>query len=148
MPRPRLNVWASPRSLRNRTQRNFDPMSEVAWTLPMVAAWMRFRSADKVCEWWTPYRSEIRCWRNLEGGGRELAAPEPATLLHMILSDDADMPISITRVMQDIKEAGRAGRIRATGTCTRTKERREIQPIEWQDLEHIQTSGDRDALRI
>ena len=31
---------------------NFDPMSEVAWTLPMVAAWMRFRSADKVCEWW------------------------------------------------------------------------------------------------
>ena len=66
----------------------------------------------------------------------------------MILSDDSDVPISSTRVMQDIKEAGRAGRIRATGTCTRTKERREIQPIEWQDLEHIQTSGDRDALRI
>ena len=124
---------------------NFDPMNEVAWTLPMVAAWITFRSADKVREWWTPFRSKIRYWRELEGGGRELAARQPATLPHMILSDE---PISSTHVMQEIKEAGRAGRIRVTGTCTRTNERREIQAIEWQDLEHKQTSGDCDALRF
>jgi len=120
----------------------FDPMSEVAWTLPMVAAWIRFRSLDEVREQWDPYRNEIRYWRKFEGGGWELAARQPATLPHMFLSDE---PISSTH---DIKEAGRAGRIRATGTCTRTNERREIQAIEWQDLEHTQTSGDRDALRI
>ena len=50
------------------------------------------------------------------------------------------------RVMQDIRAAGRAGRIRATGTCTRTNERREIQAIEWQDLEYVE-AGERDALR-
>ena len=49
--------------------------------------------------------------------------------------------------MQDIRAAGRAGRIRATGTCTRTNERREIQAIEWQDLKYVE-AGERDALRF
>ena len=31
----------------------FDPMNEVAWTLPMVAAWITFKSLDEVREWWT-----------------------------------------------------------------------------------------------
>ena len=96
---------------------------------------------------WTPYRSEIRYWRLLEEGGRdwELASPPPATLPLMFLSN---VPISLDRVVREIKTAGRAGRIRATGTCTRTNERREIQAIEWQDLWHIEASGDRDALRF
>ena len=124
----------------------FDPMNEVAWTLPMVAAWITFKSLDNVREWWTPYRSEIRYWRLLEEGGREweLASPPPATLPLMFLSN---VPISLDRVVREIKTAGRAGRIRATGTCTRTNERREIQAIEWQDLEYVE-AGERDALRF
>ena len=124
----------------------FDPMNEVAWTLPMVAAWITFKSLDDVREWWTPYRSEIRYWRLLEEGGREweLASPPPATLPLMFLSN---VPISLDRVVREIKTAGRAGRIRATGTCTRTNERREIQAIEWQDLECVE-AGERDALRF
>ena len=31
--------------------------------------------------------------------------------------------------------------------CTRTNERREIQAIEWQDLEYVE-AGERDALRF
>ena len=139
----------------------FDPMNEVAWTLPMVAAWLAFRDVDAVRAWSPAYRSQLREWQprfctvTERIIGRDLVKAQSATLLNMAtayeLDDNGIPPVSITAVMQCVKAAGMNGGLRATGISTRTGKRRVITRDEWQDLEYKQIGFEtnaRDVLRM
>ena len=140
----------------------FDPMNEVVWTLPMVAAWLAFKDVDAVRAWSPAYRSQLREWQprfctvTERFLGRDLVKAQSATLLNMAiayeLDDNGIPPVSITAVMQCVKAAGMNGGLRATtGISTRTGERRAITRDEWQDLEYKQIGFEtnaRDALRM
>ena len=160
MPKPRLSVGTLLRSLWNHPAK-FDPMNEVAWTLPMVAAWLAFRDVDKVRAWSPAYRSQLREWQprfctvTERIIGRDLVKAQSATLLNMAtgyeLDDNGIPPVSITAVMQCVKAAGMNGGLRATGISTRTGKRRVITRDEWQDLEYKQIGFEtnaRDVLRM
>ena len=139
----------------------FDPMNEVAWTLPMVAAWLAFRDVDQVRAWSPAYRSRLREWQprfctvTERIIGRNLVKAQSATLLNMATAyefdDNGIPPVSITAVMQWVKAAGVNGGLRATGISTRTGKRRVITRDEWQDLEYKQIGFEtnaRDVLRM
>ena len=139
----------------------FDPMNEVVWTLPMVAAWRAFRDVDAVRAWSPAYRSQLREWQprfctvTERIIGRDLVKAQSATLLNMAtayeLDDNGIPPVSITAVMQCVKAAGMNGGLRATGISTRTGKRRVITRDEWQDLEYKQIGFEtnaRDVLRM
>lgn len=40
----------------------FDPTKESRWTLPMVLAWIVWRTTDRVREQWDDYRKEVPFW--------------------------------------------------------------------------------------
>jgi hypothetical protein len=74
----------------------FDPMGETWWGLLMAIAWIACRSADKVREFWDPYRSEcwdwhFREWRNGPDGpvhaGHFLERRRPTTLSMFLFAE-------------------------------------------------------------
>jgi hypothetical protein len=43
---------------------DFDPMAEAFWTLPMVVAWIAWRSTSYVTQAWDEYRRQASYWEH------------------------------------------------------------------------------------
>ncbi len=56
-----LASWADPTG--------FDPMKEVAWSLPMLASWIRWRSVDEVLRRWSAYIEPSTLWVDVSDKG-------------------------------------------------------------------------------
>jgi hypothetical protein len=142
----------------------FDPMRETWWTLPMVVAWIAWRSPERVREFWDLYRSEcwdwnFREWRDGPDGpvyaGHFLEQRRPATLSSLLFAELHDsaqglLPhgtISINDAKAKLWEALGENSFQATGVSTDTGERTIIPDYAWRDLNDIEERG-RDVLRL
>jgi hypothetical protein len=144
--------------------KNFDPMEETFWTLPMAVAWIAYRTEDKVREWWDPYRAECWDWhfRKWQLGfdgpiyeGYALEQRSGATLARLRLSDLYDRAsrdvAELTMSVKDAKEAAlwvalREGMIKALGVDPHKGVRDEIPAHLWHDLE-CHEERDRDVVQ-
>lgn len=144
----RLNVGA----LERRPDSNdFDPIAEKFWTLPMAVAWIAFRDANAVREWWDKYRLECMDWRcrkspiGFKGPVTEgyfLEQRPPATLTRMKLEDvddghrDQDPLFSMTveNAIDALIQGLRSWCFEATGVDVSLDERVGIPGNMWHDL--------------
>lgn len=84
--------------------KQFNPMDDVGWTLPMTVAWIAWRDSQKVLEFYDPYRAacvdwHYRKWRIGFGGpvyeGHFLQECRPATLMLLSLSEHVDLAAEV-----------------------------------------------------
>ncbi len=131
----------------------FDPMKETFWTLVMALAWIAYRNADKVREWWNPYRTEcwdwhFRKWRiGFDGPvheGHILEQRSTATVVRLELASIFDVATgggaTLKMSVKDAKQAAlwvalREGLVEATGINIVTGAREAIPATAWHDLE-------------
>jgi hypothetical protein len=142
----------------------FNPMGELQWSLPMVVAWIVWRSPDGVREHWDTYRQECLDWHG--GEWREsfdgpvhkgcfLEQRRPATLVRLYLSEsfraeDESAPkplMSVEDAQRALWQALEEGHLPATGISAQTGDRTPIPAHEWRDLENIEERG-QDVVRV
>lgn len=149
----------------------FDPMAEVVWTLPMVVAWIVWRTPDDVRENWDAYRSECVEWRwntrrvshdggrvwEAAGGWWELKTRDAATVNGLCLDeavsdctdeDEVRKLVTVRHAWEELRSRAAAGEL--TVAALRNDDGRPVQiPVhEWAYLKH---TGDRalgDELRF
>jgi hypothetical protein len=142
---------------------DFDPMKEVFWTLPMAVAWIAYRTADEVREWWDAYRIECwdwhyRKWRiGIDGPvheGHFLEQRTTATLVLLGLAAIFDRASgggpALKMTVDEARETAllaalREGLIEAIGINVATGTSEKIPVIAWHDLE-CQEQHDRDVV--
>jgi hypothetical protein len=142
---------------------SFDPMGETFWTLPMVVAWIVWRRARKVRDYFDPYRRECFDWhfRNWRVGpdgsvhsGHFLEKRSPATLMRLSLdarfdAAERELPhdaLTVAGAKAALWKALAENRIEATGISISDGERMPIPSYEWRDLKDFEESG-RDVVR-
>ena len=148
----------------------FDPMSEPDWTLAMCAAWLIWRTPEKVREHWDGYLLECKVWKPFEATypdgrserGWDLCRRKRKPVsLHDVLFKAArvDPGNPLTRFHADIDklwgEFG-SGRIEVTGIPHVRRSapgpalsRVSIPPREWSDLSKIDHhDGDKDLIAM
>jgi len=139
----------------------FDPMRLDLWTPCMALAWILWRSADKVREYWKEYREECSHWvfqrhrLGIDGDIREghfLEQREAPTIARLPLGvswdelngDDAQ-PSTHLKSFEDARAELWAmltrGSLRASGVNRKTRERTEIPASLWPDLDAIEEHG-------
>lgn len=143
--------------------KNFDPMQEAGWTLPMAVAWIMWRNPEGVLSYFDPYRTEcldwhFRKWRiGFDGPifeGHFLEPRSSATLSRLSLEDhfsDAEdrdeRPIlRFAKARQMLWRALQENILHATGVPNDSAQRVEIPDHEWHDLQSVEEAG-RDVLR-
>lgn len=141
---------------------NFNPMEEPWWTLPMVVAWIAWRSPAEVRDVWDDYRLrrcdwQFRKWRvGFDGpiyDGYFLEYWKPATLASLALTEifrktHGTLPkdaISIRDAKAKLWKALSEGAIQATGR-KQLASRAVIPEYEWRDLVDFEERG-RDVVR-
>jgi hypothetical protein len=110
----------------------FDPLTEPRWTLPMMAAWIIERSAEKVREQWDSYRSEWRDWESLgpPDFGAELRAVGPANL-DVFRRDVNPLEDDMQPFADEMYFALSSGQLSATGVNHTHKVRKPISKLAW-----------------
>lgn len=143
--------------------KNFDPMQEAGWTLPMTVAWIMWRNPEAVLLYFDPYRTachdwHFRKWRiGFDGSifeGHFLEPRSSATLSRLCLEDhlsDAEdryeRPIlRFAEARQMLWRALQENILHATGVRNDSAQRVKIPDHEWHDLQSVEESG-RDVLR-
>jgi hypothetical protein len=142
---------------------DFDPMAESFWTLPMVVAWIAWRSLSAVTQAWDEYRRQTsywqhKPWRHGVGGpvheGWFLKPSAPGSLAILSLKEAYQRAhntfpkegLSVEAAKQELWRALSDGTVEATGLATATGSRTQIADYEWHDLGQIEISG-RDVVR-
>jgi hypothetical protein len=143
---------------------DFNAMLEAWWTLPMMIAWIAWRSHAEVVEAWDAYRLECNYWRcrkwrtGFSGKvykGYFLERQQPATVRRLVLTEKhrfvkGTLPsdaISIRDAIAKLRTEGGEGTMQATGVKTDTRERVPIPDYEWRDFEFVEVRG-RDVVRF
>ena len=143
--------------------RQFNPMDEVGWTLPMTVAWIAWRDPQKLLQFYDPYLAQcfdwhFRKWRIGFSGpiyeGHFLNERPSATLSHVSLLEHinivaepkGDRVPKVREAKATLWEAMQDSRLEATGLPSLDLPRGAIPAREWHDLEAIEERG-RDTLR-
>ena len=140
----------------------FDPMAEPYWSLGMTAAWILWRTASSVRNYWNVYRTECWEWRAQEAvysdGRRErgwkIDQREPVSLFDTLNEatrkhPDPSMVASPTACRGELWLRLRAGELTATGIAHGRKERVVIPKHDWIDLDHFEPDcDDPDAIGV
>ncbi|MEF2548994.1 hypothetical protein VQ045_17685 [Aurantimonas sp. E1-2-R+4] len=119
---------------------DFDPNSEVYWTLPMVLAWIVYRDSGEVRQMWDQYRS--RCMDD--------AGTATVSLHHIAcLVDDEGHSIAMSPAEAERLLLGTlaVGSIAACGIPLDGERRVEIKEREWADFGFFEGHGSRDEVR-
>jgi hypothetical protein len=139
--------------------RDYDPMREQFWTLPMVVAWIAYRTADAVRENWDEYRAECRHWRHVgQSGalgevGHDLFHFDLTNLTCMQVYEELQQPadrndqMSVAQAQQELWQALRNSAIEASGVELTTQKREVIDALRLQDLT-LGVMNNRDVLLI
>jgi hypothetical protein len=142
----------------------FDPTQETWWTLPMVIAWIAWRSPEVVREYWDRYRSvcvewHFREWRAGADGpvqaGHFLEQRRPATISSLYSAEKRNWgngsstagTISIDEARARLWAALGESEAQSVGIDTDTNVRMPIPDYAWRDLVTIEERG-RDVLRF
>lgn len=143
--------------------RQFSPMEEVGWTLPMTVAWIAWRDPNKVLQFYDPYRAQcfdwhFRKWRiGFDGpvyNGHFLKERPAATLVLLSLAEQIDIaidaeesgPPKVRAANQKLWKALQDGKLEATALPSQNAQRVTIPANEWHDLEAVEEQG-HDVLR-
>ncbi len=131
-----------------------DPMREPYWSLPMAVAWIAYRSADAVRNWWNDYRKEFSVWRYVEWQekpdgpihqGYGLERRPAATLVRLRIVDtkrqNAVDDMSAEEAIKELWRALQFGDFEASGVEKDTGKRVGIQAERWHDLTWFEESG-------
>jgi hypothetical protein len=137
----------------------YDPIREPYWSLPMAVAWIAYRSADAVRNWWNDYRKEFSVWRYAEWQERPdepvqqgyfLEGRPAATLVRLRMVDtkrqDADDSMSAEQAIQELWQALQLKDFEATGVEEETGKRVSIPAEHWHGLTWFEESG-KDVIR-
>ena len=129
----------------------FDPMAEPYWSLGMTAAWILWRTASSVRNYWNDYRTECWEWRAQEAvysdGRRErgwkIDQREPVSLFDTLNEatrkhPDPSMVASPTACRGELWLRLRAGELTATGIAHGRKDRVVIPEHDWIDLDYFE----------
>lgn len=133
----------------------YDPMKQQFWSLPMAVAWIAWRSADAVRQYWNAYRTE--CWDWRESAYRDA---ETQTTRHgYIVEQRRPASLSLLSIAAAMEDSGHDGTrvmrpgeardalwialrtdcFRASGI--READRRvEVPPLEWIELHPVKRS--------
>lgn len=142
----------------------FDPMAEPFWTPPMAVAWISYRTANAVTEWWDRYREQCWDWHfhrsrlgpdgPIEEGhlleqrkNADLATLCIAETYYRILIDGVKPMMSAADGQEALLVALRTDCFRATGINSSTGLRATILPIEWIDME-VLSDGRQDYFQV
>ena len=142
----------------------FNPMGETWWTLPMVVAWIAWRTPTDVLNVWDQYRLECSDWHFQEWRvgfdgpihmGHFLETRKAATLSYLAISeifssvpDTAPAaPLSLKTAKARLWKALGENALKATGISTVSRQRVEIANYEWRDLEDFE-ENDCDVVRV
>ena len=104
----------------------FDPMKIDAWSLPMVAAWIRWREQDEVRRRWRPYLEASKKWVELDRHTRQYVL-EPRREVGYF-----EVPEETTGTKDELLQALRSGGLRAHGY--RSGLSLEIPAMDWEAL--------------
>ncbi|MEC5322754.1 hypothetical protein [Aurantimonas sp. A3-2-R12] len=119
---------------------DFDPNSEVYWTLPMVLAWIVYRDSGEVRQMWDQYRS--RCMDD--------AGTATVSLLHiafLVNEDERSIAMSPAKAERALLGTLAVGSIAAWGIPLDGELRVEIPESEWADFGFFEGTGSRDEVR-
>ena len=136
----------------------FDPMPLDRWTLTMTLAWIAWREADAVREWWDVHQRECLVWRHrrsrigFEGPFRDghfLEQPRPPTVALLRMTEALDeifdqsppMPVPISTAVASLRRLLARGSVQAVGVHNKTGERAIIPAVDWPDLEISEDEG-------
>ena len=126
-----LARWADPS--------RFDPMKEDEWSLPMVAAWIRFLDEGEVCSRWSVYLEAGSEWVDVDVDGENRRYALETGVDHGYF----ELPHERTETKLDLLKALRSGRLAAKGL--RDGKFVEIPAIEWTAL-RVVGAQDRDGI--
>ncbi len=127
---------------------DYDPLQETYWSIPMTLAWIMWRDADHVREYWDDWRTQCSEWRFLKARmpGREevkswrLESSEPASLLSLVVEEsleraDRNPPlIAETDAERVLWRHLQLGTLTATGREPAEPKRSSIPKESWQGL--------------
>jgi hypothetical protein len=136
-----IKYWANPE--------RFDPSREVFWTLSMTAAWIIYRTQDRVREYWNEYRAASYYWRGHmtatphinEGVGHSLC-PLYAVTVADVFERAALLPEAIqnfeglhpVQAQFELRRALMSGDLVAFGIPHKSENRVAIPSLDWIDL--------------
>ena len=143
---------------------DFDAMVEPWWSLPMVVAWITWRSPAEVRDAWDTYRRQCTYWVpkqwrfGPDGPVYKGFFLEPLPLATFSLLDLKEIhqrsqgttpkdATSIKTTKEMLWKALQDNAMQATGLSTETKARGLIPDYEWRDLADIEEDG-RDVVRM
>lgn len=121
---------------------DYDPMREPHWTLSMAVAWVAYREAHAVRNWWDEYRSQFtywnfREWRETPEGpvhqGWFLERRCKATLRRLQMVGGPREQASISETINALQGALRDGTLEAVGVDKETGLRVPIPAAQWHD---------------
>jgi hypothetical protein len=105
---------------------DFDPLAEPWWTLPMVASWAIWRTADAVRDAWPKYRRELRHLNPEVSSAGQLPAA-----MEVFFSGDKEGVTARDRMWRALQ----MGELITTGLPAGSASRVKIDPSEWNDLD-------------
>jgi hypothetical protein len=137
---------------------NYEVLREPWWPLPMVMAWILWRNADRVVEFYDPFRTQCfdwhhRKWRIGVSGpiheGHFLEPRRPATLTTVKMSkwfhgesDNQNSRTPNTSIAQEeLIRALKDGSLAVTGVPSDGEKRQPIPPHDWNDLKFFEERG-------
>ncbi|WP_152533440.1 MULTISPECIES: hypothetical protein [unclassified Labrenzia] len=124
----------------------FAPLSEPTWTLPMVLAWIMFRTPEDVTQHCEKYTRRCFEWRS-EGGGYYLAHLRDPSTARMAIKE-ARSPTSeetINSAKDKLKAALLSGELTAFGQATGQKAVVPIPKLKWGGLDFLYDKNWRDV---
>ncbi len=133
-----LAGWADPTG--------FDPVKEVAWSLPMAAAWIRWRDVDEVRRRWSAYIEPSTQWvdvSNWRDGSRHAVWPIKDRGYYEVYDFEERENDPLTSTKTEMLLALSSGRLQARGY--RDGRFIEIPAAEWTVLKLVGFSGTDDA---
>ncbi|MFO1173382.1 MAG: hypothetical protein U1E49_20740 [Hyphomicrobiaceae bacterium] len=143
----------------------FDPENEAWWTLPMVVAWIVWRTIDRVRSQFDPYRAAAPYWRTklvrhlvtqevVSEDGWWLDYAKPASTLGLVLCEAWEKyqvetgwrKTTVLKALPDFSAKASMGRVRTVGMSVADVRVVEIPSFEWCYLQ-IGEAKDRDEIR-
>lgn len=113
--------WGLPPFQESPSTARFDPLAQAAWTLPMVLAWLAWRTPEAVRKEWDGYRRECWQWQSfhrrlpIDGGkswrevhGFELVGLGSATARELSLAEALDITSGDAILHMSIRSAREA----------------------------------------
>ena len=137
---------------------NYEVLREPWWSLPMVMAWILWRNADRVVEFYDPFRAQCFDWhhRKWQIGfsgpvheGHFLEPRRPATLTTVKMSkwfDDKSgnqnsRAQKTSKAEEELIRALKDGSLTVTGVPSDGERRQPIPPHDWNDLKLFKERG-------